>query len=142
MKISKDNYINMAFIYGETIDIKKVYIDVAGDILSGILLNQIIYWHLPNEEEGEPQLVIHKDSYEWLVKPEKEWWDELRLTVEQSVKALEDLEEKNLIVTKVCKVAGIPTTHIRINWDVFLKELKHTIKNTKVYENLLSSMKL
>jgi len=33
----------------DTIDFKTAYVDVAGDLVSGLLLSQIIYWHLPGE---------------------------------------------------------------------------------------------
>jgi hypothetical protein len=34
----------------DTIDVKRVYIDIAGDVVGGIILSQIIYWHLPSKK--------------------------------------------------------------------------------------------
>jgi len=33
----------------DTIDFKKIYVDIAGDLIAGLLLSQIIYWHLPSK---------------------------------------------------------------------------------------------
>ena len=39
----------------DTIDVKRVYCDIAGDLVAGVLLSQLIYWHLP-DRNGDARL--------------------------------------------------------------------------------------
>ena len=45
----------------DIIDFKKIYVDIADDLIAGLLLSQIIYWHLPNEH-GKTKLRVQKDK--------------------------------------------------------------------------------
>jgi hypothetical protein len=51
----------------DTIEIKRCYVDIAGDLVSGVLLSQIVYWHLPNKEDKSKRQVQHKSCY-WIAK--------------------------------------------------------------------------
>jgi len=103
----------------DTIDFKKIYVDMAEDLIAGLMLSQIIYWHLP-DRNGQSKLRVERDDLQWLVKAQNEWWDECRLTPKQIRRARKILEDKGLIATAVYKFGGAPTTHIRIRWEVFL----------------------
>lgn len=111
----------------DTIDFKKIYADMAGEVLAGLLLSQIIYWHLP-DKYGNSKLRVERDGYLWLAKSAKDWWSEIRLTEYQARRALSVLEKKGLIVTEVHKFNGVPTKHIRISddfvdiWDNMLSD--------------------
>lgn len=110
-KSSKDN-----------IGIKRVYIDVAGDLAAGILLSQIVYWHLPNKS-GECKLRVKRNGKLWLVKRRQDWWYECRIKEKQIDRCLRKLVEKNIITTSIYKFNGDPTIHISINWKPFLSQL-------------------
>ena len=103
----------------DTIDFKKGYVDMAGDILAGLMLSQVIYWHLPGGN-GRSRLRVQRDGYLWLAKKYDDWYDECRLTADQARRALRILKGQGLVETQTYKFAGAPTTHIRINWPVFL----------------------
>lgn len=102
----------------DTIDVKRCYIDVAGDLASGVLLSQIIYWNLPSQETGKPKLKVKIDGELWLAKARDEWWDECRLTPKQIDRAMKILEDKKLIETRVKKFKEYTTPHIKLNIDV------------------------
>src|SRR3989304_3811811 len=110
----------------ETIDFKKVYVDIAGDLVAGLVLSQIIYWHLP-DRNGVTKLRVSHDNHLWIAKKRDEWWDEIRITPRQLDRALAILEGKHpayprptpLIFTALFQFAGAPTKHIRINWEGF-----------------------
>lgn len=106
----------------DTIDVKKVYIDIAGDLIAGILLSQIIYWHLPNQE-GQTKLRVEKNGQLWLVKGREDWWEECRISPKQFDRAITILQKKNLVEKKIFKFNGNPTTHIRLNFDVLIQYL-------------------
>ena len=121
----------MNFLYWEqasedTIDFKRIYVDVAGDILAGLLLSQIIYWHLPNKS-GEQKLRVEKDGHLWIAKGRSEWFEEIRLTARQFDRASKILEDKGLIEKKKFKFGGSPTIHTRLIWEKFLPMLNDVI---------------
>lgn len=107
----------------DTIDVKRCYIDISGDLVSGVLLSQVIYWHLP-DEQGNSKLRVHHDGHDWLAKKREDWWGECRITPKQFDRAVEILENKNLVITHIYRFNGSPTKHIRMNWDGFFKSLE------------------
>ncbi|YAF99007.1 MAG: hypothetical protein AB3A66_28845 (plasmid) [Nodularia sp. CChRGM 3473] len=112
----------------DTIEVKRCYIDVAGgDWIAGILLSQLIYWHLP-DDQGQSRLKIERDGYRWLAKKRDDWWKECRITPKQFDTATKLLEAKNLIKTAIYKFGNSPTKHLRINWEHFLVALTQIVQ--------------
>ncbi|WP_392529953.1 hypothetical protein [Nostoc sp. C117] len=112
----------------DTIEVKRCYVDVAGgDLIAGILLSQIIYWHLP-DHEGQSRLKIERDGYNWLAKKRDDWWKECRITPRQFDLATKLLQSKNLIKTATYKFGNSPIKHIRIDWENFLNELQAVVQ--------------
>ena len=104
----------------DTIDFKKIYVDIAGDILAGLLLSQIIYWHLP-DEYGDSKLRVKKEGKMWLAKGRDDWHQEVRLSPKQFDRASDILAKKGIIEKKRFKFNGSPTIHIHLNEEVFLE---------------------
>lgn len=104
----------------DTIDFKKIYVDMAGDLVAGLMLSQIVYWYLPSSKDGRSKLRVCKDSYYWIAKARADWWDEIRISVSQADRALTILEDRGIIVTHIYKFSGAPTKHVRVNKDKFL----------------------
>lgn len=98
----------------DTIDLKKIYIDVAGDIVSGVLLSQIIFWNLPNQE-GKTKLRVNHEGKLWLAKGREDWWQECRLSSKQFDRSIKILEDKDIVITALKKFNGSPTKHIYLN---------------------------
>jgi hypothetical protein len=92
---------------------------MAGDLMAGLMLSQIIYWYLP-DKRGRSKLRVQKHGYMWLVKTRDDWWTEIRLTARQADRALKILRDKGLITTSLHRFNGAPTTHIRLNKAAFL----------------------
>ena len=115
------------FLYWEkaskdTIDVKRMYIDIAGDLVTGVLLSQIIYWHLP-DEEGNSKLTVFKNGHWWIAKSRSEWWDECRISVKQADRGITKLAYIGVIEKETFKYKGSPTTHIRINPEKFMERV-------------------
>jgi hypothetical protein len=107
----------------DCIDVKRSYIRLAGDdLVAGVLLSQILYWHLPTTN-GSDKLRVEHDGELWLAKGRAEWWDECCITPKQFDRASEQLEARGLIAMTVKRFNGNPTKHIRICWDNFLRDL-------------------
>jgi hypothetical protein len=104
----------------DTIDVKKIYIDMAGDLVAGIVLSQLIYWHLP-DERGRVRLRVQKGGKKWLAKARHEWWTECRVSPKQVDRALKILAGKGLIEVTTHRFNGAPTKHIRIISNTFIK---------------------
>jgi hypothetical protein len=121
----------------DTIDFKKCYVDAAGgDLVAGLLLSQVVYWHLPVARTQESRLRITKDGVKWLAKERADWWDECRITPKQFDRACAVLEQRGLILSVVMKYNNCPTKHVRIDWEVFIPEVKAAIlaENTRQEE--------
>ena len=116
----------------DTIDLKKIYVDITGDLNAGVKLSQIVYWHLP-DKNGETKLRVKKKGRLCLVKARHEWWDEIRLSPKQSDRTDKILQEKRIIDIEIHRFNNFPTTHIFLNKKVLLdlinNELKTPTKN-------------
>jgi len=106
----------------DTIDFKKIYVDIAGDLIAGLLLSQIIYWHLPSKNGGSKLKSISRDGHYWIAKSYSGWWDEIRISEYQAKRALKLLSDKGLVETKLFKFAGAPTIHTRLIKECFLEQ--------------------
>lgn len=93
--------------------VHHAYVDIAGDLVAGALLGQILYWFGPGKD-GKTRARIVKDGRYWIAKARADWWDEIRITPKQYDRAAKILKDKGLIEIKTFKFAGNPTTHISI----------------------------
>lgn len=123
----------MKFIYWEmashdTIDFKKVYVDMADDLIAGLLLSQIVYWHLPSKETGQPKMKVEKEGELWIAKGREDWHEEIRITCRQYDRAIKILENKDLVIVKTFKFDGNPMKHVRLNWNHFLAFLEFQLE--------------
>ncbi len=109
----------------DTIDLKRCYIDIAGDLVSGLLLSQIIYWFLPGEHGLK--LRVEKEDKLWLAKGRVEWWDECRITPKQFDRAIQILKDGNLVETKRFRFKGSPTIHIWLNIQTLLERVNSNL---------------
>ena len=114
----------------DTIDFKKVYVDIAGDLIAGLMLSQIIYWHLP-DKEGKSKLKVKKNNKLCHAKTSFEWWDEIRFNPTQADKALSILRKKRILRTKIYRFNGTPTTHIFLLQKTFLTLINQQLKTPK-----------
>lgn len=104
----------------DTIEVKRAYIDMAGDLVAGIMLSQIVYWHLP-DRDGNTRLRIEHDGVRWIARARTEWWDECRITPKQADRALDTLRKAGIIETRLYRFHGAPTVHVRIIEDRFMQ---------------------
>ena len=111
----------------DTVDVKKIYIDIAGDLVAGVLLSQIIFWFLPNQE-GKTKLRVEKEGELWLAKEREDWWDECRISVKQFDRAISLLQEKNLVEKRIFMFNSKPTVHLRLNLSTLTKYLSEKIQ--------------
>lgn len=122
----------------DVIDVKRIYIDIADDLVAGILLSQIIYWNLPNEK-GQTKLKVEKDGKLWLAKSRQEWWEEIRISPKQFDNAIKKLESKNIVETKLFKFNGAPTKHIALNEKVIVDLINNVVRGEMHFDQRVKS---
>lgn len=98
--------------------VKLDYVDAADDLVSGVLLSQIIFWFLPNPETGQLKTEIYREGMRWIAKERGEWWKEIRITPKQYDRAIKMLEDRGLVITTVWKWKSVNTVHITAFWEM------------------------
>lgn len=109
----------------DTIDVKRIYVNAAGDLVAGILFSQILYWFLP-KGDGRQRVTINRDGRLWLAKKREDWWDECCISPKQYDRAIVILKSQGLVDTEVFKFAGSPTSHVTINWQKVYEIWSHS----------------
>ena len=111
----------------KTIAFKPIYHDITGDLVAGLLLSQIIYWHLP-DTEGNTKLRVEKDDRFWLCKSRSEWYKEIRISEKQYDRASKILCDAKIIDVATFKFGGTPKLHIALNYDILIGLLNAELK--------------
>lgn len=97
----------------DTIGVSRVYIDMTGDWYAALILDELIYWTVPNKKRGAG-LRVKRDGQLWLAVNRSEWWDRKRLTERQADGAIQKLVELGLVEKKVMLFNAKTTPHLRI----------------------------
>jgi hypothetical protein len=108
-----EEFLQQQEIDNDRVDFRLIYADMADDLVAGILLSQIVYWHLPGKN-GQSRLRVVREGATWLAKAYGDWFDECRISEKQARRAMAVLEQRGIVETALFKFAGAPTTHIRI----------------------------
>lgn len=115
----------------DTIDVKRSYVDIAGDLAAGVMLSQIIFYYLPGKN-GESKLRVERDGFMWMAKKRNDWWEECRLTPDQVDRCTSILKKAGVIETARYKFQGSPVLHIRLLEEEFLKLLDDVVNTESV----------
>ena len=83
-------------------------IEAAGDIVTGVLLSQIVYW------SSRMKVRETKTGRLFIAKTREEWMQETGLTLKQYKRAISVLKTKGLIEVKVMKFKGLAQSHLRL----------------------------
>ena len=88
--------------------VPREFINYTGDIVSALLLNQLLYW-TPKTSDG------------WIYKTYQDWEDEISFSKYKVNKAAKILKELDIIETIVKKAENSPTVHYRLNTEKFIE---------------------
>jgi hypothetical protein len=117
------SFIAWEALNSESIKFKRSYVELTEDLIAGLLLSQIVFWHLP-DKNGQTKLRVRKHGELWLAKARTDWWDECCITPKQFDRAIAILEEKELVTCMLFRFSGSPTKHVKLNWESLLNGLK------------------
>ena len=123
----------------DTIDFKKIYVDIAGDLIAGLLLSQIIYWHLPSKNGQSKLKSIRRDGHYWIAKSYADWWDEIRISQYQAKRALTILANTGIVEVKIFKFNGAPTAHVRLVFEAFMEQWNEEVSQNIAIGNATKS---
>lgn len=126
----------------DSIDFKKVYVDIAGDLNAGLMLSEIIYWYLPSKNSDVNKLRIERDGYSWLAIRRTEWWDRTRLSPDQADRALGLLVKAGIVKKTRYKFAGELAVHIRVDEKVFMSMMADAIEHPATNPYVPTEMEL
>ena len=115
----------------DAVDFKCIYVDMAGDLVAGLMLSQLVYWCLLPDKNGASKLRVCRDGCWWVAKHRAEWWDEIRITPKQADRAIKMLVKAGLAVKKDSLFNGKRTTHLRIDRDTFLSSWRAHLPEAK-----------
>jgi len=128
------DFLEWTEIESDSILIKRIYIDIAGSLSAGVMLSQIIYWHLP-AKNSESRLRINKNGRFWLVKKNSDWWDECRIKPTTARRNLETLRDLKIIDLELHKFQSFPTVHIALNVDNLQILIEKQVRFYQIGEN-------
>ncbi|MCZ7524302.1 replication protein [Bacillus pacificus] len=121
--------------------VRLAYVDITEDLIAGILLGQIVYWYMPNEQ-GKSKLRVKKNGEFWLAKGREDWREEIRITPKQYDRAIKILINKNLVEVQKFKFNGAPTNHIKLNISEVTQRVKSILTFGENPNPPLGEMKL
>ena len=113
------------------VNVKMAYIDMTNDIISGMLLSQIIYWNLPSKQ-GSSKLKVTYKGRKGIAKARTDWHDEIRISPKQYDRAIKILKELKIVDVKNTMFSGKRTPIIMLNDDIFIKMYEEIITKSSV----------
>lgn len=99
----------------------------AADLVSAMLLQRIVWWHLPNDD-GTTKLRVRREGQLWLARSAADWMLECRLTGRQARHSAAKLRDLKLVDTHVWKFDGAPTTHFRLLMDSYVAQYQQALQ--------------
>jgi DnaD/phage-associated family protein len=129
--MTKDDFLLWEQASLDTVDVKRIYIDIAGDLVTGILLSQIVYWNLPSKKTRRTKLQATINGELYLAKKRTDWWEECRITDRQYDRSIKILIDKGIVKVELKKFDGIPMPHILLNVEILLEFISTELNGTR-----------
>lgn len=107
----------------DSIDFKRVYAYITQEVVSGLMLSQIVYWFLPSKKDGKLRARIKRDGKIWVAIKRDEWWGQCCVRPKQADRCLSHLEDLGLIEIENFKFGKAPVNHIHLRIPALLKAL-------------------
>ena len=116
----------------DTIDFKKIYVDMADDLVAGLLLSQIVYWYMLPDKDGQSKLRVFRNGEWWIAKGRKDWYEEVRITAYQFDRASAILVNLGMLAKDCFRFNGMRTVHVRLVKPQFMHLWRAAIKKQDV----------
>ncbi|MBI5959073.1 MAG: hypothetical protein HY866_10085 [Chloroflexi bacterium] len=126
----------------DSIMLKRLYIDIFGNLVDGVLFSQIMYWHTP-VKGGGPRLRIEREGHLWLAKNYDDWKEECRIPAGTARDSLRRMENLGIVIKRVWHFGQRKVPHYRIDPERFQMLVNAVEDGTidKVRQQLLDAAK-
>jgi hypothetical protein len=99
----------------DAVNVPKIYYDITdGDHAAAAILDEILFWTLPNKKRNSIALRVRKEGILWLAVSRSEWWDRKRLSERQADRGIEKLVELGLVDKCIHRYNGHGQMHLRV----------------------------
>lgn len=126
-----NEFLQLKAMEQQRVNFEMTYVDMTGDLISGLLLSQIVYWFTP-DKNGKSKLRVTYKGKKALAKSRNEWFEEIRITEKQYDKAIKRLEELKIVEVVNSMFNAKRTPFIMLNDDKFLELYRSNLINTSV----------
>lgn len=100
----------------DTIGVSRVYLEMVDhDHEAALVLDEIMFWTLPQKRTGKTGLRIRRDGYLWLAVARTEWKERKGLLERQADRAINKLIDMGLIIKDNFYFDGKPRVHLRVS---------------------------
>ena len=126
-----NEFLQLKSIERQRVNFEMIYVDMTGDLISGLLLSQIIYWFSP-DKNGKSKLRVTYKGKRALAKARNEWFDEIRITAKQYDKAIKILERLKIVEVVNSMFDAKRTPFIMLNDEHFMDSYSSNLINASV----------
>ena len=114
------------------VNFEMTYVDMTNDLISGLLLSQIVYWFSPSKNGKSKTRVTYKGR-KAIAKGRSDWFDEIRISPKQYDKAIKKLKDLGIVDVVNSLFNGMKTPFIMINEEVFIEKFVSTVEKPTVF---------
>jgi len=91
---------------------------LAGDVVTGTLLAQIVFWSLPDATgKLKGGILCREDGHRYIAKTRVQWMAETGLTLKQYKRAITILKNKGIVEVRRMQFQRLTQTHVRLCLD-------------------------
>jgi hypothetical protein len=101
----------------DSVDFKCIYADIAGDVVAGLFLSQLLFWCQPSKSGAYK--MADKEGM-WIAKERSDWYAECRLSVKQVARSTKILKASGIIKTRTARFQRRTIQHIQLQHQAFL----------------------
>lgn len=116
----------------DCVKFSKIYYHITGSHACALMLQQMIYWHTP-DNNGNRKQTIFKEGYWWVMKTPEDWWDECCLSEWDIRQCYGKLEKLGVVERKIFQsIEGdraLTRTHFRLIEDKLAELIEEQLKN-------------
>ncbi len=106
------------------ISYRKDFVDLTGDVISAIVLTDLIYLHQPNKRNKRRFNAYSKGDIGWIARTLDQWSEKTRLTKRQIQYSIDKMVKQDIVIRENHRYMGLRTMHLRINEPVFGQKIK------------------
>ena len=111
IQLGKEQLFELITRTGRVLVIPRIYIEIVGnDTIAGLVLSQLIYWAKTRE-------------WEWFSMSYAQWNEATALSSHRVRRAIQDLEKREYIETKVSRKDGLTYKHYRVIRERIIDEM-------------------